>query len=206
MTDHGIIAPDWQIKAAADENLGAILFPLLPEPVLVDTADCQVSRGMEWRWITPKAHATWGENEPISDLVLKYCGWAVSDRLFFQEEWCKGDWGAAFDDDIYFTKSGTPEAENIGWQPANTMPPEAAQYWFEVTGVRVIQMDKIDRGVCYDAGLIDKQLDLSCGIDSIGKQWASIFLRWSKAFPSNFWDSDRWAIVLDVKVLENNNA
>jgi hypothetical protein len=188
MTDHGIIAPDWQIQAAADENLGAILFPLLPEPVLVDTADCQVSRGMEWRWITPKAHAIWGENEPISDLVLKYCGWAVGDRLFFQEEWCKGDWGAAFDDDIYFTKSTTPEAENIGWQPAYTMPKEAAQHWYEVTGFRVMQM---------------KDMDFS------GKDWAgAVFATNSQDVNDSqlLFDRDLWVVVLDVKALEKNNA
>jgi hypothetical protein len=200
MTDHGIIAPDWQWKAVADENLGAILFPLLPEPVLVDTADCQVSRGMEWRWITPKAHATWGENEPISDLVLKYCGWAVGHRLFFQEEWCKGDWGAAFDDDIYFTKSTTPEAENIGWQPANAMPPEAAQHWFEVTGVKVLQ--PIDLG--------DKDLRLS-GLFVYGAEEGAMVAdvvakRWGSSHPEHILNWQGWAVVLDVKILENNNA
>jgi hypothetical protein len=200
MTDHGIIAPDWQIKAAADENLGAILFPLLPAPVLVDTADCQVSRGMEWRWITPKAHATWGENEPISDLVLKYCGWAVGDHLFLQEDWCKGDWGAAFDDDIYFTKSTTPEAENIGWQPAETMPPEAAQYWYEVLGVRVVRMDDLSLKEMRNSHLFEPLADDLFDFLKIVKR------KWTEAFPSHFWDSDLWAIVLDVKALENNNA
>jgi hypothetical protein len=202
MTDHGIIAPDWQIKAAADENLGAILFPLLPAPVLVDTADCQVSRGMEWRWITPKAHATWGENEPISDLVLKYCGWALGDRLFFQEEWCKGDWGVALDDDIYFTKSGTPEAENIGWQPANTMPPEAAQYWYEVTGVRIEVAGRIPMNTWRSTGIyLPNEDTFEYGQAAVG--------RWDKAHPGHLWGVAHWLIVLEVldgKTLENNNA
>jgi hypothetical protein len=183
MADHGVIAADWQIRAAAEGRLKAIV---LPFPDVQETTNTWF---LKWGGID----RFWEKGEMPGQSVYDAIDYQVCDRLFFQEEWCKGDWGAAFDDDIYFTKSGTPEAENIGWQPANTMPPEAAQYWFEVTGVRVIQMDKIDRGVCYDAGLIDKQ-------------WASIFLRWSKAFPSNFWDSARWAIVLDVKVLENNNA
>jgi hypothetical protein len=201
MTDHGIIAPDWQIKAAADENLGAILFPLLPEPVLVDTADCQVSRGMEWRWITPKAHATWGENELISDLVLKYCGWAVGDRLFLQEEWCKGDWGAAFDDKIYFTKSTTPEAENIGWQLAETMPKEAAQHWYEVAGVQVVQMKDLRSEIIIDAGIAPESI-----FDGRDGAWLEFWLlankNWNAAHPEYLCCGDLWVVVLDVKTLE----
>jgi hypothetical protein len=196
MTDHGIIAPDWQIQAAADGNLGAII---LPFPDVQETTNTWF---LKWGGID----RFWGKGEMPGQSVYDAIDYQVCDRLFFQEEWCKGDWGAAFDDDIYFTKSTTPEAENIGWQPAYTMPKEAAQHWYEVTGFRVMQMGEIDRGLCCDAGLIDKQLNLSCGIDSISKQWASIFLRWNEALPNHFWDSDRWVVALNAKVLENNNA
>jgi hypothetical protein len=190
MTDRGIIAPDWQIKATADENLGAILFPLLPEPVLVDTADCQVSRGMEWRWITPKAHATWGENEPISDLVLKYCGWAVGDRLFFQEEWCNYSGGL-------LSRSTHPCQEyEDKWEPAYTMPIKVARYRFEVTGVKVLQ--PIDLG--------DKDLRLS-GLFVYGAEEGALVSdvvarRWKESHPEHIFNWQGWVVVLDVKTLE----
>jgi hypothetical protein len=178
MTDHGIIAPDWQIQAAADGSLGAII---LPFPDVQETTNTWF---LKWGGID----RFWGKGEMPGQSVYDAIDYQVCDRLFFQEEWCKGGWGAAFDDDIYFTKSTTPEAENIGWQPAHVMPKEAAQHWFEVTGVEVMQM---------------KDMDFS------DKDWAgAVFATNSQDVNDSqlLWDCNRWVVVLDVKALENNNA
>jgi hypothetical protein len=176
MTNHKIIAQPWQLKAAAEGVLGAIILPL-PEGCISGSPE------------------TW----PIKSLK---CGFNESYRLYLAEKWCKGDWGAAFDDDIYFVESTTPEAEHIGWQPAETMPEEAAQYWFDVGDVRVVQMSDIDRPLCDRAALTDIPSDLPCGV----KEWASIFERWNAAHPDYSWDADLWVIVIDVKELKNENT
>jgi hypothetical protein len=194
MTDHGVIAADWQLKAADESRMKAIILPLLPAPVLVDTADCQVSRGMEWRWITPKAHATWGKNEPISDLVLKYCGWAVGDRIFLQEEWCDYSGGL-------LSRSTHPCQEyEDKWEPAETMPQKAAQYWFEVTGVKVLQ--PIDLGV--------RDLRLS-GLFVYGAEEGAMVAdvvakRWGESHPEDILDWQGWAVVLDITLEDIDNS
>jgi hypothetical protein len=176
MTNHKIIAQSWQLKAAAEGTLRAIILPL------------------------PKGCVS-GSPETWSIKSLK-CEFNESYRLYLAEKWCKGDWGAAFDDDIYFVESTTPEAEHMGWQPAETMPEEAARYWFEVGDVRVVQMSDIDRPLCDRAALTGIPSDLPCGVE----EWASILMRWNAAHPDYLWDADRWVIVLDLKELGNANA
>jgi hypothetical protein len=176
MTNHQITSQPWQLKAAAEDTLGAIILPL-PEG--------RISGSPE----------TW----PIKSLK---CGFNESDRIYLTEKWCKGDWGAASDDDIYFVESTTPEAEHIGWQPAEIMPEEAARYWFEVGDVRVVQMSDIDRPLCDRAALTDIPLDLPCGVE----EWASILMRWNAAHPDYPWDADRWVIVLDLNIIGEPNG
>jgi hypothetical protein len=179
MTDHGIVAADWQWKAAQQGLLSTMIVPLDPEPR---------KKGNTWVWPCEPIDLFWFDSEGVGERLLKKLPWQIGDRIFFQEEWCKGDWGVAFDDDIYFTKSTTPEAENIGWQPAHTMPVEAAEYWFEVTGVEVMQM---------------KDMDFS------DKDWAgAVFTTNSQDVNDSqlLWDRDRWVIVLGGKTLEDNNA
>jgi hypothetical protein len=147
MNTYRITSQPWQLKAAAEGTLGAIVLPF-PE-------GCVSGSPEDW---------------PIKSMK---CGFNESYRIYLTEKWCKGDWGAAFDDDIYFVESTTPEAEHMGWQPAETMPEEAAQYWFDVGGVRVVQMIDIDRRLCDRAALTDIPSDLPCGVE----EWASILMR-----------------------------
>jgi hypothetical protein len=117
MNTYRVEAQNWQLKAAAEGTLNKILMPY-PKELLKKGG--------------PESYYEWIIDEPT------VCPYAPGDLIFFAENWCKGDWGAEFDDDIYFTQSTTPEAELIGWQPAETMPEEAARYWFKVTAVKII--------------------------------------------------------------------
>jgi hypothetical protein len=122
MNTYRITSQPWQLKAAAEGVLGAIILPL-PEGCVSGSPD-------DW---------------PIKSMK---CGFNESYRIYLAEKWCKGDWGASFDDNIYFVESTTPEAEHMGWQPAETMPEEAVRHWFEVGDVRAVQMSDIDRHLC----------------------------------------------------------
>lgn len=119
------------------------------------------------------------------------CGFKIGDRLYLQEEWGKGDWGTAFEDDIYFTKSTTPEAEIIGWQPVNTMPPEAAQYWYEVESVRVCRLVDLNYGEDRKASLHTSEVD--------ALKYRTSQMKWNAAYPDYPWDLKRWVVVLGVK-------
>jgi hypothetical protein len=179
MTNHKIIAQPWQLKAAAEGTLRAIILPF-PEGCVSGSP----------------------ENWPVKSLK---CGFNESYCIYLAEEWVKSPWGndnGKITGYIYFTKSRVPEAKHMGWQPAETMPEEAAQYWFEVGDVRVVQMSDIDRPLCDRAALTDIPLDLPCGVE----EWASILMRWNAAHPDYPWDADRWVIVLDLKELKNENA
>jgi hypothetical protein len=181
MNTYRVTSQPWQLKAAAEGTLGAIVLPY-PKELLK----------REGKW----DYHEWIRDEPTT------CPYAQGDHIYLAEKWCKGDWGAAFDDDIYFIESTTPEAEHMGWQPAETMPPEAARYWFEVGDVRGVQMSDIDRHLCDRAALTDIPSDLPCGVE----EWASILMRWNAAHPDYLWDADRWVIVLDLNIFGEPNG
>jgi hypothetical protein len=191
MAEHGIVAADWQWKAAADGNLGVII---LPFPDVQETTNTWF---LKWGSID----RFWEKSEMPGQSVYDAIDYQVCDRLFFQEEWCKGDWGVAFDDDIYFTKSTTPEAENIGWQLAETMPKEAAQHWYEVAGVQVVQMKDLRSEIIIDAGIAPESI-----FDGRDGAWLEFWLlankNWNAAHPEYLCCGDLWVVVLDVKTLE----
>jgi hypothetical protein len=203
MTNHRITSQPWQLKAAAEGTLGAIILSLVPQPELMPKSVRTYDDYWTWKSSPVNLIALmWGKDELPGAFLIDRLPYQKGDRIYLAEKWCKGDWGAAFDDDIYFIESTTPEAEHIGWQPAETMPPESAQYWLEVGDVRVVQMIDIDRHLCDRAALTDIPSDLPCGVE----EWASILMRWNAAHPDYLWDADRWVIVLDVKELKNENA
>jgi hypothetical protein len=122
LTDHKIIATDWQLKAAQEGKLGAVILPLGPQ--------IEMHQYGSFLWCN-KPETSW-----IADSVDQICNcpefpYQIGDRIYLAEEWCKEDWSPALNDNIYFTKSTTPEAENIGWQPADTMPLKATDHCFE---------------------------------------------------------------------------
>jgi hypothetical protein len=198
MTNYRITSQPWQLKAAAEGTLGTIILPLVPE--IENSPD-------GWRYWSFGSYEATLAFAP-DDIPFSYPGsyaqlqYQKGDRIYLAEKWCKGNLGAAFDDDIYFVESTTPEAEHIGWQPAETMPEEAARYWFEVGDVRVVQMSDIDRHLCDRAALTDISSDLPCGVE----EWASILMRWNAAHPDYPWDADRWVIVLDLNIIGETNG
>jgi hypothetical protein len=182
MQTHRIIATDWQLKAAAAGQLRAIVLPLVPEPV---------KEGNTWVWTSSPVDLFWFDSEGVGDRLIKRLPYQKGDRLYLAEEWCKGDWGTAFDDDIYFPKSTVPEAEHIGWQPAETMPEEAAEHWFEVTGLRVVQMKEVTFNDFALTGI-----HRAC--PGINYPKAETVSAWNTAHPGYPWDGDRHVIVLEV--------
>jgi hypothetical protein len=193
MNNHRIIATEWQLQAAQKKRLGAVIVPLKPQPILSDTADCFISRGVEWRWTTSKVHATWAQNDTVPDLVLKYCGYAEGDRLYLAEEWwdnrITGEPDEVFE---YFLKSVDKHLTHC-WETAATMPPEAAQYWYEVTGVQVKPMDDLSLHEIRMSSLFEPLTD-DMGRVTQTTQW-----RWTAAYPDQPWDDSRWVILLQVK-------
>jgi hypothetical protein len=169
MNTYRITSQPWQLKAAAEGAIGAIVLPLTGG------------------WVS-------GAPESWPTKSLK-CGFNESYCIYLAEEWAECDYN-------YFVKSTTPEAEILGWQPAETMPEEAARYWFELGDVRVVQMSDIDRPLCDRAALTDIPPCLPCGVE----EWASIFERWNAAHPDYLWDADRWVIVLDLNLVGEPNG
>jgi hypothetical protein len=190
ITIHGIPATPWQLRALEQGQLKAIVLPLLPEPM-------KVGRHL-WVLHCRPADLFWGDSEVPSKKLLKKLKHQIGDRIYPQERWCKGDWGAAFDDDIYFTERTTPEAENIGWQPAETMPKGAAQHWLEITSIRVIQSIDLTLEDYVNTGLNDAN-SAENSSDSIWDCATLAAKRWDAAYPQQAWDGgDRWVVLLEV--------
>jgi hypothetical protein len=138
--------------------------------------------------------------------------WATSDHLYLQERWCKAG-------DIYFVESTTPEAENIGWQPANTMPLEAVEHWFTIIEVQAMQIQDVSSQQLFDSGLTEMDPMLAIGktladvgietslLDLQGLDCADFVRRvgseqhWNRAYPAHRWECDRWVIVLALEAI-----
>jgi hypothetical protein len=189
MTNHRITSQPWQLKAAAEGTLKAIVLPLVPE--IEPHID-----GINMIWRNKKVTA-WITKLPSEIAQCSESPYQLGDLIYLAEEWfncCLSDdaWG----DTEPVTKSSEPDYIHQ-YQPAQTMPPEAAQYWFEIKGVRVVQMSDIDRHLCDRAALTDIPSDFPCGVE----EWASILMRWNAAHPDYLWDADRWVIVLDLNII-----
>ncbi|MGL5719930.1 MAG: hypothetical protein ACRCYP_03950 [Alphaproteobacteria bacterium] len=191
---HAHIATQWQLKAASEGRLEAIVLPMVPEPVLVDTSDCHIPRGMEWRWITQKIHTMWGENESPCELVLKGLPYQVGDRIYLAEKWIK----SMFDGIELFRLSETPPPTSHGpvvlgpgWRSPETMPVEHAQYWFEIADIQIQQVKHLNAENSY-------QSRLSHWGDN--DEYVKSFFLDSKEMQNDYpWDSDRWVILLTIK-------
>jgi hypothetical protein len=189
MTNYRITSQPWQLKAAAEGTLGTIILPL---------EGLQPRQQPDGTWNYKETW--WGESGPHPDYLDEITDFQLSDRIYLAEKWCKGDWGAASHDNIYFVESTTPEAKHMGWQPAETMPEGAARYWFEVTGVRVKQVEYMPVITLTSAGLCNIQDKKTYSVARNTEK------RWNAAHPDHPWDADRWVIALDVKELSNENA
>jgi hypothetical protein len=202
--NHRIIATPKQIAAAQATRLKCFVLPL---DLYLDTKDLalcgegKACRDGDGNWII---HFP-GDDPGLEEFTLKAypkgsnrgikIPFKESDRIFLAEEWGKGDWGASFEDDIYFLKSITPEAENIGWQSAETMPDKAAHLWFLVESVRVVRIGDVNVKMAIESGLTTLR---HIGINGDMADLSIAKIRWDKQYPDYPWKSDRWAIVLDV--------
>jgi hypothetical protein len=222
MNTHGIPAQPQQL--AAGKELKEIILPLekyaktpLPYLDLCGSGKAAKDGDGNWRlWFPGK-----DEQLELDRFTLKAypkgCNDGIvipfkeGDRIYLQEEWC--DLREYFSRKDAFTlkselkenchnQAGVDALEMASlWQPAHTMPPEAAQHWYTVTEVRVVQMDEIDSELCHKAGLSDVALAPDTDIDTVGRVWAGIFMCWNKGNSEHFWQDDRWVVVLSVEAI-----
>jgi hypothetical protein len=176
MTNHRITSQPWQLKAAAEGTLGAIILPY-PKELL--------KREGQWDY------HEWIRDEPTT------CPYAQGDRIYLAEEWDEG-FGSFGENFGFLLRSRTPSwADDDKWQPAETMPPEAAQYCFEITGVREVQMMNLTGVDTIAAGMPVFPATSGGAYASLDE----LYLNWNATYPSCLWDSDRWVIVLEVQNL-----
>jgi hypothetical protein len=171
MTNHKIIAQPWQLKAAAEGTLGAIILPL-PE-------GCVSGSPEDW---------------PIKSMK---CGFNESYRIYLAEEWCNFPGRLSTGEPPYYElRSNYPPlvmpSEKEEWQPAETMPPKAAQHWFEVTEVKVTQAKYLDYFTIGKTGFYNSYPDATYPSEEFKNDW-------DKAHPEHLWGGNLWVIALKVK-------
>lgn len=167
MKNHRIIAATWQLEAAQQGRLSRVIVPL-------DIKE----EGNTWVYPSEPIDLFWFKGDEIGERLYKALPYQIGDRLYLAEEWS--------DDVLMADKSND-------WQSAATMPPDLAQHWYEVTGVRVVQMAKLTLFEVRTAGLFnpltDDLFDFNFTTES----------RWNAAHPDRHWDESRWVVVMDVK-------
>jgi hypothetical protein len=122
MTHHRIIAQPWQIEAAKQGRLGAVIVPL-PDVILLDGNHL----------LNPTTSALplypWGDQY---DDVYKALPSQIGDRLYLAEQWFQNPGRLSTGEPpSYELKRSYPPlvmpSEDEDWQPAETMPLEAAR-------------------------------------------------------------------------------
>jgi hypothetical protein len=164
MTNHKIIAQPWQLKAAAEGELKAIILPL-PE-------GCVSGSPEDW---------------PIKSMK---CEFNESYRIYLAEDWAK-------EDQLYISRSEDPNDDELWFGDAEEMPPEAAQYWFEVTGVNVTQAKYLDYFTIGKTGFY-------CSYPESTYPSEEFKNAWDKAHPEHLWSGANWVIVLEVRIVNLN--
>jgi hypothetical protein len=172
------------LQAAAEQKLRAIVLPL--DGVIAKSAS-------DFHWLVGGTHCS----SPIMPDGSLDEIFAVGDRVYLQEEWAK-------EDQLYVSNSEDPNDDYHWFGEAGDMPPEAAQYWFEVREVEVVPMDKIDCPLAYDAGLTDSVFESFPPQPIPGVTFEQSCKNWDKAYPEQPWHSDRWVIVLAVEAIANS--
>ena len=211
MTTHRIIAADWQLQAAQQGRLGAVIVPLVPEPVFNKKRPQDFANWYTFISQTRPSQIMWYEGFSATDTLKFHLRWKEGDRLYLAEEWVE-IYVNSFPDYIDWAKE-TPVSKSVflesgesendddlegGWQPAATMPPEAAQYWYEVLGGRVVQMrDLVHSEIIGDGATKEEIFDGSDG--AWERFWGIAKQNWNAAHPDHLWDADRWVVVLSLK-------
>jgi hypothetical protein len=180
MTHHKIIAADWQLKAAEQSRLGAVIVPLVPQ--IKNHVD-----GIHFVW-NNKPATSWLSKEASDIAKCSEFPYQPGDRLYLAEQWCE------YDDEYILRIEPDCEVSDhedswLSWQPAETMPPEAAQYWVEVVGVRVAKMRDLTFAELRRTGLHYRLMTFS----------RDIAQSWNDTYPGFQWDGSRWVVVMEVK-------
>jgi hypothetical protein len=180
MTNHQIIAQPWQIKAAAEGTLGTIILPLVPE--IEPHID-----GINMIWRNKKVTA-WITKWPSEIAQCSEFPYQNGDRLYLAEEWWENH-NSYYD---YSLKSMVFDPDMVIWNPARTMPPEAAQYWFEITEVKATQAKYLDYFTIGKTGFYNSYPDATYPSEEFKNAW-------DKANPKHLWSGALWVIVIEVR-------
>jgi hypothetical protein len=85
------------------------------------------------------------------------------------------------------------------------MPPEAAQYWFEVTGVWVMQIKDLTPRQLLDSALTDIDIDENFPPEIKATahlvRQAECAQKWNREFAPLRWDGDYPVVVLSLKAI-----
>jgi hypothetical protein len=186
MTDHGIVAADWQLDAA--DRLTAIVLPLV----------LQIETHPDGSFYWPNTPATAWMFKTIEQIIkCNEFPYQIGDRVYLKEQWNQPN-----STSLAIAKSqacpGSVAEKTWHWNPAETMPPEVARYWVEVTAVKVVQMRDVLENIADCSGLSDAAL--FTGEEGAWKNfWKAAKKNWNAAHPKHPWQRDRWVVVLEVK-------
>lgn len=179
MTHHRIIAAEWQLQAAQEKRLGAVIVPLEPQPIEQDDI---------FVWKCKPIDLFWFKTESVGNRLIEKLQYQIGDRLYLAEEWYNclvshDAWG----DTEPVTRSSEPDCMHQ-YQPAETMPEEATVYWYEVMGVSMKQIQMLSIS----------DIEKACWTSDWGEVTA-----WDEIYPDHPWNADRWVVVLEVKEVAN---
>jgi hypothetical protein len=184
MKTHRVIAQPWQLNAAADVGLEVIILPLVPQPKKHQPKHAEAF----WLWNGCKSDIRWQDGETANDVrMLMALQYQPCDRLYLAEEWAK-------EDQLYISRSEDPNDDELWFGDAEYMPPEAAQYWFEVTEVKVTQAKYLDYFTIGKTGFYNSYPESTYPSEEFKNDW-------DKAHPEHSWSGANWVIVLEVRIV-----
>jgi hypothetical protein len=181
MQTHRVISQPWQLKAAQGKQLSAVIEPLTEWSI----AHCVVQNIGQDGWIE---NSLKGKESPHIDFAEDvHIKWQTGDRLYLAEEWAK-------ENQLYISRSEDPNDDELCFGDAEEMPPEAAQYWFEVTEVKVTQAKYLDYFTIGKTGFYRSHPDATYPSEEFKNDW-------DKAHPEHLWGGNLWVIVLEVRTV-----
>lgn len=184
---HGIVATQWQLESARKNQLKAVILPL------------QKYFNFPIHEVAHNGLGMAVYNNGFNMGFVENC-FSKNERIYLQSEWAKVEDNThlvSVDGNVYFTEVDTPEAEILGWQPAETMPMEAALYRYKIANVEVKQCKDIGFADLWSSGLADNASPKgSAEVWDLVECAAS---RWNSAFPLNPWENECWVVVLRLE-------
>lgn len=166
MTDHSISISNW------DKDATILLLPLNPQP-----------------YFSESGGGLWGNIAfvKIEDILVEALEYYPGDRIYIKQKWCEYD-----GEYILWVKPTCEVSEHeegwLNWQPAETMPIEAAREWRAVKSVELIQAHDIDEEGAFGAGY---RSDRTTSLHKLKCDWGL-------QHPEYPWDSNPWIVLLRV--------